>query len=189
MSNTIDEFVELVENRSAENQKSINLLFAQNLLGQCVSILRQEIDTFIRIVYLGRMTDLNNRERLMRQTLNGKKWTENTVNNKTRNVTDREMVELARQLKGYVQYAYKFGCAFIHLSNKHNYKKENPFEGLDFREELDIKYYLNQYHGFNRNLDLTIENVKLLIPAIFDKISSNMLYYCRELKEHGIISD
>lgn len=113
----------------------------------------------------------------MNQTLNGEQWTELTANNKWHKITDRDMVNISMEIKGYIQYVYKFGCAFIHLSDFHNYKSENPFDKLKFSEKLDIKIYLNQYHGFPMDRDLTVNNIKLLIPSVFDKISANMACY------------
>ena len=130
MSQITKDFIELIKKRSDENEKSMNALFEQQLIGNCISILRQELDTFIRIIYLGLEPNLAEKERLMKSTLNGEKWKSLTVNNKLKNVTDREMVDLSTQVKGYVEYVYKFGCSFIHLSDYHNYKKENPFEKL-----------------------------------------------------------
>lgn len=177
MSSIKQDYIDLIKNRSEENSKAINALFAQNLLGNCLSILRQELDSFIRILFLGRLTDISERLRLMNQTLNGKKWTELTANNKWRQVTDRNMVDKSTEIKGYIHYVYKFGCAFVHLSDFHNYEITNPFDKLDFSEQFDIKLYLNQYHGFPKDKDLTVDNVAPLIPSVFKKISQNMAYY------------
>jgi hypothetical protein len=177
MSEIVFQFIELVKSRSEENRLSLNNLYENRLLGNCISILRQEIDTFIRIIYLGRLSSVHERERLIALTFNDKKWNMQTVSNKTKNITDKDMVDIASEVKGYVQYLYKFGCGFIHLSNYHNYKIENPFDRLKLSEQIDIKFYLHQYHGFPMESDLTIETIEHLIPAIFNKISQNMLYY------------
>lgn len=47
MSKIVTQFIELVKNRSEENRLSLNNLYEDRLLGNCVSILRQEIDAFI----------------------------------------------------------------------------------------------------------------------------------------------
>ena len=71
MSQITKDFIELIKKRSDENEKSMNALFEQRLIGNCISILRQELDTFIRIIYLGLEPNLAERERLMKSTLNG----------------------------------------------------------------------------------------------------------------------
>ena len=187
MSEIISQFIELVKNRSEENRLSLNNLYENHLLGNCISILRQEIDTFIRIIYLGRLDSVHERERLITLTFNDEKWNTLTINNKTKNITDKDMVDIASEIKGYVQYLYKFGCGFIHLSNYHNYKTENPFDRLNLGEQIDIKFYLHQYHGFPIENDLTIETIEYLIPDVFNKISQNMLYYNEQLLNNGSI--
>src|SRR5205823_6299086 len=110
-------------------------------IGKCISTLREELDSFIRVKYLGRISDFNERERLMNLTLSGKKWTVLTHNNKWKQVTDKDMVDKANELKGYIHYVYKFGCGFIHLSGFHDYETTNPFAKLSELERSDIKYY------------------------------------------------
>ena len=187
MSKVVSQFIELTKNRSEENRLSLNNLYESRLLGNCISILRQEVDTFIRIIYLGRLSSVHERERLIALTFSDEKWNTQTVNNKTKNITDKDMVDIASEVKGYVQYLYKFGCGFIHLSNYHNYRIENPFDSLKLSEQIDIKFYLHQYHGFPMESALTIEAIEYLIPAIFNKISQNMLYYNEQLLNNGRI--
>jgi hypothetical protein len=181
MSQIVFQFIELVKRRSEENKLSLNKLYENRLFGNCISILRQEVDTFIRIIYLGRLNSVQERERLISLTFNDEKWNTLTVNSKMKIITDKDMVDIASEVKGYVQYLYKFGCGFIHLSNFHNYQNENPFGKLKLNEQIDIKFYLHQYHGFPIENNLTIESIENLIPKIFDKISQNMLYYNEQL--------
>ncbi|MCB0628908.1 MAG: hypothetical protein R2824_24345 [Saprospiraceae bacterium] len=186
MNQTTQKFLILLENRSNENKESISLLMQNGLLGNAISVLRQEIDSFIRVVYLAQMTDFSYREELMNRTLNGEKWTEE---GKRRRITDREMVDITSNLKGYVQYAYKFGCSFIHLSDSHNYQEKDPFDSLPIQEQRDIAFYLNYYHGFPMETKLSIESVKPLILSIFDKITNNMWCYTNHLKEGTVLVD
>lgn len=73
MTDIKQKYISLIQNRSEENKIALNLLFAQGLFGNCISILRQELDSFIRVMYLGRISDFDERERLMSQTLSGEK--------------------------------------------------------------------------------------------------------------------
>ncbi len=187
MTDTKQNFINLIKNRSAENEKAVQLLFEQKLFGNCISILRQELDSFIRIMYLGRIPNIPERERLMALTLEGKKWNMLTENNKSKQITDKDMIEKANELKGYIHYVYKFGCAFIHLSDFQNYQTKNPFLKLEYNEEFDIKLYLYQYHGYPMDADLTVENISILIPDIFKKISENMACYFNDILNDDII--
>jgi hypothetical protein len=187
MTDIRQEYISLIQKRSTENEKALQLLFSQNLFGNCLSTLRQELDSFIRIMYLGRISDINERERLMQLTLSGKRWKVLTGNNKFRPVTDKEMEEKASELHGYIHYVYKFGCSFIHLSDFHNYENENPFDKLDEVEQFDISFYLKQYHGVPLETELTVDNISILLPAIFKKISANMTYYFGAILNDGMI--
>ena len=166
------QFIEVIRNRSKENKESLEDDFKNNRLAKCCETLRTEIDSFIRIIYLGSDPDLIKRNELIKQLFSGEKW---KINKK--NVTDNDMVKKANKFSGYIEYVYKFGCAFIHLSNFHDYKATNPFNNISEVEKEDIKKYLNQYHSFPLDKELNIESIKNYIPKIFEKVSENMHYY------------
>ena len=48
MSEITDRFIEIVKSRSTDNKKSIHLLFDNGIIGNCISVLRQEL----RVNYL-----------------------------------------------------------------------------------------------------------------------------------------
>ncbi|MCC6181270.1 MAG: hypothetical protein IT237_05500 [Bacteroidia bacterium] len=188
MSETTEKFIEIVKSRSAENSKSIHLLFEKGIIGNCISILRQELDSFIRVIYLGKLGDMNERQRLMQLTIDGLEWNELTINGRQRKITDRDMVDFANVLFGYINYVYKFGCGFIHLSNNHDFQNENPFEKLSDYDKTSIVTYLNQYHNFPIENELTIEAFKPYLLNVYEKVSSNMLYHIDELKENRVLN-
>lgn len=187
MTDIRQKYISLIQNRSEENKRSLNLLFPQELFGNCISILRQELDSFIRVMYLGRISDFDERERLMNQTLSGEKWTVLTPNNKWKQITDKDMVEKANEFYGYIQYVYKFGCASIHLSDFHNYTTKNPFDKLNGTEKDDVKNYLTKYHDFPIENELTVENISDYIPDIVEKISSNLTCYFKGILNNEMI--
>lgn len=94
------------------------------------SLLRQELDSMIRVIYLLAVKDPHERSRLIKATLRGERWKVQTARGKFRDVTDREMVDLAQGLQGWTQSVYRFGCAFVHLSDFHNHLVQNPFRKL-----------------------------------------------------------
>ncbi|RJE71760.1 hypothetical protein [Reichenbachiella sp. MSK19-1] len=177
MADIKHKFIELIKIRSKENSESLEDDFAKGRIGKCIETLRTELDSFIRVMYLGRISDIDERNRLMELTLSGEKWTELTQNNKWKKVTDRDMVDKANELKGYIHYVYKFGCGFIHLSDLYNYATENPFNKLNETERSDIKNYLNEYHSYPLNQELSVESLRSYVPSVFDKISSNLACY------------
>ncbi|WP_340066035.1 hypothetical protein [Ascidiimonas aurantiaca] len=181
------QFIELIQNRSKENAESLRDDFSKKRISKCIETLRTELDSFIRIMYLGRIADINERERLIQQTLSGERWTVLTHNNKWKKVTDKDMVDKADELLGYVHYVYKFGCGFIHLSDLHNYATTNPFDKLNEIDKTNIKNYLNQYHQFPVDNELTVENIADYIPNVFEKISSNLTHYFGNIINDGMI--
>ena len=97
----LEEFCKYIRQRSNEHKKAVSR--TTDLPGIMASILRQELDSMVRVIYLLSISDLEERKRLMEQTLDGKKWTVETKNGKQREITDREMVELSNQLQGWAK--------------------------------------------------------------------------------------
>lgn len=62
------EFCEIARKRSIENEKSFEILYHSNLFGQTVSILRQELDTLVRVIFL-LSKPIEQRRELVKQTL------------------------------------------------------------------------------------------------------------------------
>lgn len=172
----IKKFCQLLRNRSEENKKSFDVLFRNGLYGNCFSVLRQELDSMVRVIYLLNETDLSKRESFIQQTLNGEKWSFINHNGKTQKVTDKDMVELADNLNGWTQNVYKFGCAFIHLSNFHDYQSEDPFQSLEDSDKDSIINQLHYYHGANLSRDSSLNDLIRYLPSVMEKISGN--YEC-----------
>ena len=187
MTDSREQFIQLIKNRSKENSESLKDDFEKGRIGKCIETIRTELDSFIRVVYLGRISDIDERKRLIQLTLSVEKWTELTPKNKLRKVYDKNLIDKAIELEGYIHYVYKFGCRFIHLSNFHNYKTTNPFNKLNETENSDVKKYLSQYHSYPLNQELSVENLRDYIPNIFEKISSNLTCYFDQILNDGTI--
>ncbi len=86
-------FCRQVRERSSEHRVAVQRL--SGLHGQIVSILREELDSMVRIIYLLSISDRQRRAELTKASVEGKKWTHA---NSTKRVTDHEMVDLANQL-------------------------------------------------------------------------------------------
>jgi hypothetical protein len=172
------QFCKIVRQRSKENKQAIGLLSRTGLTGQVMSVLRQELDSMVRVIFLLSQS-IEERNHLINLTLTGKRW-------KLRcntNITDKQMVELADALNGWTGSVYKFGCAFIHLSSYHDYVFNDPFENLGQDEIYSIKTHLNNYHGFPLTTDLTMQSISAYLPMIFEKIEGNLECYIKELEE------
>lgn len=177
-----DQFCRILRERSAEHNSAGQLLFANGLYGQVVAILRQELDSMVRVMFLLNQT-LPIRRHFIGQTLQNIKW---TLPNSRTQVTDRSMVDLSNSLYGWANSVYKLGCAFIHLSPMADYKNVNPFQQLSGMELADIKLHLHHYHGFPLTADLNMDTVNPYLLKVLDKVSSNLEFYIEGLANDRI---
>jgi hypothetical protein len=114
-------FLRQVRSRSLEHRQAMQLLAPANLAGQMIAILRQELDSMVRVIYL--LTQQPNRRRsLIEKSVSGERWHRE---GSRAAMTDREMIVIAHELQGWTQSVYKFGCAFIHLSSLHDYTTQS----------------------------------------------------------------
>ncbi len=179
MDNT-KRFVNIIRLRSKEHRTAMERV--SDLPAIMASILRQELDSLVRVLYLRSTQDIQERERLISQTLAGQEWTVTTERHKNRKITDREMVDAASTLHGWAQFAYKFGCSFIHLSNFHNYSNQNPFELISESEQYDLLKYLRQYHNGPDSDNPSFEELRSYFPDVFEKIADNLAHYLEALE-------
>lgn len=182
-------FCELVRKRSSENERAFQSLHRIDSLAQQFSVLRQELDSMVRVIYLLSITDRQYRQALVTSTLSSEKWRKP---NSRALVTDKEMVYLANRLQGWTQYVYSFGCAFIHLSNASSIQNEDrlsTIHGLSEQDRSDIISYLRYYHGGPCEDDPMMSEIGLLLPGVFHKISSNLDCYIGYLIEDGMLEE
>ncbi|TOF34097.1 hypothetical protein CGJ21_24300 [Vibrio parahaemolyticus] len=182
--NSVDKFCSIIRKRTVEHREAIERL--SDLPGMMVSILRQELDSMVRVIYLLEISDIAERTRLIEQTLQNEIWTVVTNNGRNRKVTDREMVEISDSLQGWTRSVYKFGCAFIHFSAFHNYSEENPFELLTSEEKNDVLSHMRHYHGGPSSDTPNFAELSGYFPRVFKKIASNLERYVQEL-ENAIV--
>ena len=183
MDSDTQTFCTMIRNRSAENLRAMNCFsIPHGVLSPAFSILRQELDSMIRVIFLLEVADQVERQRLIKSTLFGEKWKILTHRGKARDVTDREMVNLAQQLQGWTQSVYKFGCAFVHLSDFHNHLAQNPFQKLTEAERQDVLTHMRNYHGGPMSDNPSMEEFSDYLPRIFEKIAGNLECYLQNLE-------
>lgn len=158
------------------------LLAQAGLVGPMISVLRQELDSMVRVIYL-LAQNLERRELLIESSVNGRIWTRE---GKQARVTDREMVELAQKLQGWTQSVYKFGCAFIHLSNLHDYNDRDPLLQLPADERRDILNHCRYYHGGPATDAERFEDLVPYLPYVLAKISGNLECYLEQLESGDV---
>lgn len=185
MTRDIDIFIRQTRERSVENRISVEALKSHNVPGQIVSILRQELDSMVRVIYLLSLP-IERRNYLMTLSVSGLRWKHE---NSKKSITDKEMVELAQKLHGWTQNVYKFGCAFIHLSSAHDYKNRDPLIDLSDEERKNIVEHLRHYHHASISDSPHYYEIVPYLPNVFEKINSNITYYIEMLEANGSLSD
>ena len=63
-----------VRKRSQENSDALRLLHRSALIGNVMGILRQELDSMVRCIFLLSVTDRQYRERLIHESVTGVAW-------------------------------------------------------------------------------------------------------------------
>jgi hypothetical protein len=154
-------------------------MHGEGITSQVIAILRQELDSMVRVIYLLSITDSTRRDELIKASIDGRQW---TVENSNRRVTDREMVDLASQLQGWTGSVYKFGCAFIHLSSFHDYQDRDPLDFISDNEKSDILQHMRYYHHGPNQPNPTFADLIPYLPKVFDKIASNLECYVKDLE-------
>jgi len=171
-------FLRQVRSRSLEHQRAMKLLADAGLAGQMVAVLRQELDSMIRVIYLLTQSP-ERRELLIDASVRGEKWSQETSRAK---ITDKEMVEIAQTLQGWTQSVYKFGCAFIHLSGLHDYNDRDPLSQLPAEERRDILEHCRYYHGGPASSTERFEDLVPYLPRVLEKIAGNLECYLEALE-------
>ena len=184
MNPQVETFARLVRARSEEHAEAVRALRHARAHGVLVGILRQELDSLVRVVYLTQQPP-DERDRLLGQMERGEKWTRRTVNDKHEQVTDKMMVEAAAGLHGWARSIYKFGCAFVHLSNLHDYMTRDPLRLVSHEEREDVLSHLHHYHGSPLGPDVTFDDLIPFLPRVFDKVHQNLDAHLRELERGG----
>jgi hypothetical protein len=179
-------FCRQVRKRSRANKKALALLHSNALTGSVIAVLRQELDSLVRCVFLLSVTNRRYRRELLKDAVNGKPW--RTEDGKRR-VTDREMVDLTNRLHGWTQYVYAFGCRFIHLSDFHDYPDRDPFDTMTPQDRADIGRYLAHYHGVTIKASTRLRDIEWVLPNVFEKISSNLECYVKDLEKGSVLVD
>lgn len=172
-------FLRQVRSRSDEHQRAMAVLERERLAGQMVAVLRQELDSMVRVIYL--LTQSTERRALLVEaSVRGEKWSQP---NSRASVTDKEMVDLAQNLQGWTRSVYKFGCAFIHLSALHDYNDRDPLEQLPAQEREDILDHCRHYHGGPSGDAPKFSDLVTYLPRVLEKIAGNLECYLEDLEK------
>jgi hypothetical protein len=173
-------FSRQVRARTAENRLALEKLRPARTYGAIIGILRQELDSMVRVIYLLSVEDRTVRASLIDASVEGRIWYHHGTR---RRITDREMVDLANSLHGWTRSVYRFGCAFIHLSSFHDYDHRNPLAQIPAEERAAILEHMRYYHGGPLADHPTFEELACLLPCVFEKVASNLAHYILDLEK------
>ncbi len=174
-------FCRQVRARTHEHRAAIEWVHRQKLPSITISVLRMELDSMIRVIFLLNKTP-EERGRFLQASVDGALWTMPGPNGKQRKVTDRAMVDLAQQLHGWTESVYRFGCAFVHLSNFHDHGARDPIGALSADDRRNLLKHLRAYHGGPSRAAFTLVDLASMLPAVFEKIAGNLECYLNELE-------
>lgn len=138
-----------VRARSEEHGAAMQAACDHGWFSVAVGILRQELDSMIRLVFLLAIEDRPRRAGLVQDAVSGVRWR----NEDGRTISDDSMVRLVhRRLPDahWVREVYDVGCGFIHLSRFHDWQARDPFRALSLPERRLIARYLGREHGGHR---------------------------------------
>ena len=157
-------FCKTVRTKSQENHESFVLLYSNQKFSTCVSLLRIQLDCYIRLMYLKQQSE-EIRNDLLEDFYRGTKW----------KVRDSKMLEEISSY-GWEKNVYQLGCAFIHLSRLNNIGEESVLNYLNVEDRSNIIYFINNYH--NATLTTQSSNQELLkyLPNVMKKITDNLIY-------------
>jgi len=181
MSPVVD-FVRHVEDRSKENQAAFVLLMRSGLLGPALALVRQELDSMIRVIWLIDSCTQTERARLVADALQGVHWQKTTPKGKQVRITDAEMSDAALRRHGWIKQVYRYGCHLIHLSDWHNYRHQDPTKNMPSAEREEIQDELQNFHAEEIE-DLAFSHIKMHAPYAMSKIGDNLACYLRELEK------
>lgn len=133
----------------------------------------------IRVIFLLSLADREYRTQLIDAAVNGSKWTHK---GKRSRITDRDMVNVATQLRGWTESVYTFGCSFIHLSSCHDHGSRDPFLALPKEDRDVILRHMRYYHGGPSGENPAFVDLVPFLPRVFDKITGNLECYVQQLE-------
>jgi hypothetical protein len=181
----INVFCRQVRARSRENSGALRCLHGaeKGFVSPMFSILRQELDSMIRAIYLLSIVDMGYRNALLLASIENRPW--KTENGPT--ITDRMMVDLAQKLQGWTQSVYTFGCAFVHLSSFHDHRHRDPVRAISPNERAAILRHMRYYRGGPAGPEFSFDDLVPYLPGVSEKISRNLECYLRDLEVGKVV--
>ena len=180
MISPIDEYKKIISQRLDENRKSFDLLFGIQHYGNCISIMRQELDQVIKLLFLLNSTK-SEQMQFIEASINNHKWFVLTSDNKKDYVTEDILKEFSETLSGWDKSIYEFGLAFGSMANTYNYGTKDPIKSMADKDKEKIFKYITEYHNKDFSREYDLGKLILELPTILNLISNNLQKYMDRL--------
>jgi hypothetical protein len=176
----VDEYKKLINHRLDENVKSFKLLFEMKHYGNCISIMRQELDQIMKLLFLLNRNKVE-RKQFMESSIESHKWFVLNKENRKEYITEEDIAKYSESLSGWDKSIYEFGLAFGHLTNSFNYGSKDPIKSMNDIYRKMLYDYIKGYHDKDYPKDFSLDDLIPILPMIFDSISFHLQSYMKEL--------
>jgi hypothetical protein len=180
MQHDLIEFKQMIRHRLDENWKSFNILLKMNHYGNCISIMCQELDQMIAILFLLNRNEAE-RKHLLNLSANSHRWYFQNNEDKKQYITEKDLFSFADTLEGWDKDIYEFGLSFNKLSINYNYLMKDPIIGMNDSDKKKIFTYINKYHDTNFPLKFKLMELVPLLEEVFYRITENIGIYLEKL--------
>lgn len=158
----------------------------QNLLSTQMSIIREEVDSLLRVIYLLGVNDYEELADIIGNSFDQRKFGPTKADGEARRLSDKSMVQAAAVQFDWLETLYDFGCSFIHLTGLHSYQERDPFRMLSPSEREVIAGFVNRYYRATISANSQFTEVAHYLPQIFRKVAENLERLLGDLQEHVI---
>jgi hypothetical protein len=180
MISETDEYKNIISHRLEENMKSFKLLFGMKHYGNCISIMCQELDQIIRLLFL-----LNSnaaaKKLFIYSSINSHKWYIVNKENKKEYITDENLLKFTETLSGWDKSIYEFGFSFKNLTTSFNYGSRDPIKSMSETDREKLYNYIREYHNKDFVSDFSLDDLIPVLPLIIEEISRNLKNYMSKL--------
>lgn len=171
-----DAYKKMIGHRLEENIKSFKLLFDIKHYGNCISIMCQELDQVVSLLFLLN-SDKHNKKSFIQSSINSQKWYVISKENKREYVTEEMIVRFAETLSGWDKSIYEFGLSFSNLSKNFNYGSKDPIKSMNDGDREKLYAYIKEYHDKDFPSDFSLNELIPVLPLIIKEISDKLNLY------------